>query len=233
MEYPPEKKKSEENLEVFNALCALIPTYGDINSLFFKTIIPNSYEKRKNKWYRKLADVVSELQTKVDNLSEVIKEDQFTTLFIRASITAYKTEHVEKYEALKNVLINSVIELNVNEDMLIVFIDLVDRLTVSHLKILKFINDNPDNIIKATSYDSLFEAFTKYNQNRICERYEFNFLFKELERNGLIFISSDIKEFTGINEPILLASESENTAFPNLKINEIGLSFLKFINPQD
>jgi hypothetical protein len=68
------------------------------------------------------------------------QDDVFVTVVMQTSQIALRNHQVEKLEALRNAVLNSVLS-TIEEDEKFVFLRLIDQLTPLHLRTLKFLDD--------------------------------------------------------------------------------------------
>lgn len=108
----------------------------------FSAIIGAPIEKRRDEWINAISKDLNELNEKVDSLPETLSSNEwFITVLLNASQVAIKNHHKEKLEALRNIVIWVATNLDTNLDIALIFIQLIDKLTPSHLRILRFFND--------------------------------------------------------------------------------------------
>lgn len=120
-----------------------IPFAGGPASELFNAIIAPPLSKRRDKWLIELADALRTLEARVEDLhvDELGSNDAFVTTVIHASQIAIKNHQLEKIEALRNAVLNAALSTDPGEDLLLVFLGLVDTLTVLHLRILDVLHD--------------------------------------------------------------------------------------------
>lgn len=125
------------------AALSAIPLVGSPISEFFSVVIAPPLEKRRTEWLIEIYQRLQYLEKTVaglkgENLAE--NENFISTLFYATTI-AMRTHQHEKLEALKNAVTNSLIMPSIDENMQLIFLNLVDRYTPWHLIILKFLDD--------------------------------------------------------------------------------------------
>ncbi len=142
-------------------------------------------DKRRIKWQD---EIESRLSTLEKTLDDVGNSENFTTVLIKATEIAMKTASEEKRIYLANAVLNSA-ESNIEEEKLIVFLDLIDKYTVSHIKIIHFFF-NPRAFVDASSYymgsptTPLFDVYPELN-NKL-----FNKIYKDLYIDGMITLDN-------------------------------------------
>ena len=76
-------------------------------------------------------------------VADVVGDDAFVDATLQALDVARKTSDRSKREALRNAVLNAALKLPPDEAERHVFLDLIDRLSGLHLRILKAFNDPP------------------------------------------------------------------------------------------
>jgi hypothetical protein len=95
--------------------------------------------KRMSDWCEELRLHLNELSQKVDRLTPetLAKNDAFVSAFAQATQAALKTHQAEKREALRNAVLNVAIGSAPSEDLQLIFLNLVDSFTPTHLGVLR------------------------------------------------------------------------------------------------
>jgi hypothetical protein len=111
---------------------------------FFSMVISPPLEKRRDAWLIEIFTRLKQLEEraegfKVENLAQ---NENFISVLFYASLTAMRTHKQEKLEALRNAVINSALRPPVDENLQLMFLNIVDRYTPWHLVILQLL-DNP------------------------------------------------------------------------------------------
>lgn len=131
-------EKSLEIAEIAGkTLLSAIPIGGTLVAAVFDTVKGNVLAKRQARWRNIIEERLSAVETTIENIGN---NEKFATMLIKTTELAIKTEKEEKIKYLANALVNS-INTNMDEDKMIIFMSLIDKYTVSHLKILNFFND--------------------------------------------------------------------------------------------
>lgn len=141
-----------------NAAISSIPALGSVASEIFNMVIVAPLEKRKEKWMLKIAESLEELQNKVDgfDVNKLCNNELFVSVLNRASQLALSNHQEEKIFALKNAVMNTALNISIDENEEMMFLNLIDVMTPWHLKII-FYFDNPKErfeeiSIKPTEY---------------------------------------------------------------------------------
>ena len=129
------KEKALDTLEIVGktALSA-IPIGGALVTSVYDTVKGNCLSKKQEKWRIALEERLVKLES---TLEDIGNDELFTTALVKATELAMKTAREEKLFYLANSVINS-LNPNLDEEKLIIFLDLLDKYTVSHIKILYF-----------------------------------------------------------------------------------------------
>ena len=120
------------------------------------------------------------------HLEDLGANEQFTTALIKGTEIAIKTVNQDKVSFLANAVINS-FQQSIEEEKLIILFELIDKYTVSHIKIINFFN-NPKKFetTKTASYymgspsDLLFKAYPKLDNSL------FNKIYRDLYLDGMV-----------------------------------------------
>lgn len=184
---------------------------GSLIKYLMDTVITPSLEKRRQRWFEKLAEAMEVLQEQVNNFSVpvLLENEEFTTLFIHSTNVALKTHQQEKLEQLKNAFINMVkLDMDFEEKMR--FIRAIDEFQLIHMKLLEQIEKNN---FSNRSYLELKDMALKQ------------------------LFSNNYSLFYGTYNDLLLYGFIENDSNKSLKIEEtdtvvlskLGENFLTFI----
>jgi hypothetical protein len=144
MERPPKSKSTADIArEVGRAIVSAIPAAGGPIQVVFENVFSAPIEKRKQEWLEKLADVVTELQQRVEGLTpeNLAANEVFVTVAMQASQVAIRNHRNEKLEALRNAVLNSGLPNPPEEDEQLIFVRLIDQLTLWHLRVLALLNN--------------------------------------------------------------------------------------------
>lgn len=143
---PKSRSKGDVAREVGRAIVSAIPVAGGPVQVVFENVFAAPLDKRRQAWLEELAEVVSELQDRVDGLTpEKLAQDQvFVTVALQASQIAIRNHQNEKLEALRNAVLNAGLPNSPHEDEQMIFLRLIDQLTPWHLRVLALLNNPTD-----------------------------------------------------------------------------------------
>ncbi|HUV03541.1 MAG TPA: hypothetical protein VMX94_00370 [Armatimonadota bacterium] len=123
-------------------LC-MIPVLGGPVAELFSMILTPPISKRRDKWMESVAEGLRWMEENMEGLKieDLSENESFVTTLVQASQIAIRSHQAEKLEALRNVVLNSALPNPPDEDMQLVFLNLVDQFTTWHLRVLKFLDE--------------------------------------------------------------------------------------------
>ncbi len=221
-------KNAEIAHEVIVTTLELIPNCGDRIAKLFNLVAPSPYKKRLENF---LAEVDRRLKlleaTRKIQLSDLESDEFFLSMLAKTADIAIKNHQVEKIKHCVNIVVNSITEIDMNEDLKLLFADYIDVLTPSHIKLLDYFADQESNLINIDSYQQLFQKFTEYTCILMETDYFKTFCEGLITRN-LIQISSSVDDFSTVYKSIYLTDNDDDNA-PKFRVTSIGKLFLRFI----
>jgi hypothetical protein len=168
---------------------------GPILAEFLSMVIAPPLEQRRDAWLVEICTRLKKIEEVVEGfkIEKLVQNQNFISTLLYATQIAMRTHQQEKLEALRNAVINSAIRSNVDENLQLMFLNLVDRYTPWHLVILQFL-DNPHQYGEShgikypnrTSFDNLgtIIELTFPELNKKQEFYDQ--IVKEMISNGLL-----------------------------------------------
>ncbi len=111
---------------------------GPFFTALYEAIKSNELKKRFNEWSDLIEYRLSKLEMQMEDLS---KNESFVTTIMQATNSAMKTTKKGKRLCLANAVTNSA-KVQIDESILLIYLNLIDKYTELHLKILAFL-DNP------------------------------------------------------------------------------------------
>ncbi|EPY08218.1 hypothetical protein PAALTS15_05803 [Paenibacillus alvei TS-15] len=117
-----------------------IPVIGGGASELFSLLVAPPASKRRDQWLEKLAQGIEELKRNVPefDVNSLKDNDIFITTVLQATHVAIRNHQEEKLIALRNAVLNSAIGIEIDENIQLMFLNMVDSLTPWHLRILTF-----------------------------------------------------------------------------------------------
>ena len=205
-------------------LLPLIPVFGGTAAEFFSFVISPPLVKRRDEWLIDIFDRLVSLEEKTErfNIANLSENENFISMLLYATQSAMRTHQKEKLDALKNAVVNSVLIPDIEENMQMIFINIIDRYTPWHLIILKFLDDprkfGDEKGITYSQYGmGAKSSILEYANPKLKGKKEFyGQIVKDLYYNGLINLES------------LHTTMSENGMFQS-NTTKMGKDFLRFI----
>lgn len=126
----------------FQAGVSALPFGGTVNNLINAVVAP-SFERRRERWFKKLAEVVEEVNSRVDDfdLEQLADNELFVTAVFEASRIATVTHLDEKLDLLKNVLVRLAVDTDSDDFLALQMLRFVDTLTPEHFLVLRYCSD--------------------------------------------------------------------------------------------
>jgi hypothetical protein len=181
---------------VKTGLSALPFGVGGVAAELFSFLIEPPISKRRDKWLVQLAEGLEELRHKQPgfDLDSLRENEIFITSVLHATQAAIRNHHEEKLLALRNTVLNSAIQVELDESMQLMFINMIDTMTPWHLKILLYFQDPAEWFVRnqkeipnaGTPSQALEAAFTELRGRRSF----YDIIIKDLNNQGLLNIDS-------------------------------------------
>ena len=176
----------------------LIPFVGPLFSELIGVYTNKKATKRFEQWAKLVEERLEKLDKKIDEDNE-----KFYSAMVKTTQIVAKTHQKEKLEYLANALINSA-DIDLDEDLNQIYLDLIERYTVSHILLLKFYLKNWRK--SAVEQKQLVKTYFKNDGSFLCYQ---NQLFVD----GLLGRSNDAKD--------------------GVVVMPFGIGFLNFISEND
>ena len=228
----PKANKSDRTHSAIKAVLNCIPYVGGGIAEIFNSIVIPSVEKRRIKWMEEVGSLLERLEANQDGIvNKLMHDEEFISLLILASINAYKTHLEEKYKMFKSVLSNS-IGNDILFDVKQIFLNFVDELTVSHIKVLYFIFNNEVYMKCSNDYQKIYDIWKMTESIEKINLTTFKYLLEDLGGKGLLIISDDMQEIGNqVYQSSYITVEGDDNIenLPFIKISELGITFLSFI----
>jgi hypothetical protein len=201
-----------------------VPVVGTAASELFNLVLTSPVEKRKEEWMIRIFNTLQEVQEKVESfqIESLANNDRFISIMTRASQLALINHQQEKLQALHNAVINSALNISIDENEQMMFLNMVDTFTPWHLKLVYYF-ENPvkrfnENIIERPDFmmggirDGLYAFYPE-----LANRDEFV---------GVIF--NDLFTYKIINTSSLGGSMTNDGIYAS-RLVDYGRRFLNFI----
>jgi hypothetical protein len=164
-----------------------IPMGGALVTSVYDTVKGNCLSKRQEKWKIALEERLTKLE---NNLDDIGNNELFTTALVKATELAMRTAKEEKMTYIANSVINS-LNPDLDEEKLIVFLDLLDKYTVSHIKIIYFFFDpkrfegvNSNAYMMGSPSTPLFSVYPELN-NELFKK-----IYGDLYTDGMVTLEN-------------------------------------------
>lgn len=128
----PKKQQIDYFRDIAKIPVALIPTGSSVLDLVFTSPI----SKRKDAWAKELGEKVQWLLDKGLSIEDLENNEKFIDVVFQATQIAIKTSNREKINALKNAVVNTVLNESFDASITQIFLNLIDELTPLHFNIL-------------------------------------------------------------------------------------------------
>lgn len=117
-----------------------VPVIGGVASELFSFLLSPPISKRRDKWLIQLAEGMEELKNNKPefDIASLADNDIFITTVLHATQAAIRNHQEEKLTALRNAVLNSATGIGIEENIQLMFLNLIDSLTPWHLRILNF-----------------------------------------------------------------------------------------------
>ncbi|MBM1558546.1 hypothetical protein JQV19_17670 [Sulfitobacter mediterraneus] len=139
------KNASEHLLNLLKATLSTIPFGGGIASLM-TDYIPSMKQERLEKFVQEVSDDLRSLQDRINE--DTIHTDEFAFIFEKCFKGAAENYQQAKLQAFRGILINTAIGSDIEADEGEYYLNLVERLSALHLRVLAFLA-NPQSYLLA------------------------------------------------------------------------------------
>lgn len=143
MEKPPQKTSEDIVHASVKGLVSGIPYAGGPLSVALENIFASPIERRREKWFEKLAEVVSELEQRVADLSaqKLSENELFVTVTLQATQIAIRNHQEEKIKALRSAVFQAGLPDGPDEELQLMFLQFIDELSPGRLQLLALLDD--------------------------------------------------------------------------------------------
>jgi hypothetical protein len=171
----PEEDKKDAAYTALKAALSAIPYIGGPVAELLKYVIAPPIDKRRDDWLENIAYRLYECEKKIESfkVNDLRGNDLFITIFLNATAIAIRNHQSEKLLYLQNAVLNTAIKIPIEENMQIMFINMIDTLTPLHLRVLKYFHDPKiwleNNKVSELSLKNVFPelAYDKTFYNRV------------------------------------------------------------------
>lgn len=162
----PKKSKADYANSIAKGVLSAVPVAGGPLSVLFETVFSSPLDKRKEQWFHSLAEAIEKINEKVEDMTpEALSQNEtFISASMQATQIALRSHQKEKLTALKNAIINSAIDISMDENKSLMFVRIIDEMTPIHLKVLAFLN-NPKSFEHELQSRKPHNVKTHYGEN--------------------------------------------------------------------
>lgn len=130
------------------AALSIVPVIGGPLAELFTFVVEEPIGKRRDAWIAEIAGRLEDLRSqRGDDFIERLRENpRFTTALLQASQIAVRNHQREKIEALANAVLNTALGMPPDETEESIMLNLIDRLTPTHIALLKLFQNPRNNL---------------------------------------------------------------------------------------
>lgn len=139
----PEPLKVDRADSVARALVSFIPGAGGPAATLVDLVITPPLERRREEWFNRVGARIVALEDEVEGfaVAALVEDEMFITAVTTASQIAVRNHSEEKLTALKNAVVSVALRTEPDVERQAVFLSLLDYLTPSHIRLLRFFQD--------------------------------------------------------------------------------------------
>lgn len=221
---PPHSDSGDKLHSIAKAVISAVPYIGGPGVELFQMVVVPPLEKRRAEWMDEIAKGLRMLEEqgkiKIEDLNS---DDNFVDTVLHCTQLVLRNSQEEKRRALRNAVLNSALPEKTDQSRQQIFLNLIDVLTVWHLKILALLQDPmawyskhdkkfPDFVYTANLTQVLEDAFPELRGQRTF----YDHVWADLHQRGLI----------GTDSPHGMMTPNGVRA---KRTTDIGDQFMKFI----
>ena len=134
----PEPLRGDIAEDIARKTLALVPVLGGPAAALIDVMLAPALEKRRIQWSNELAELVNDLRARDPSLTvaSLSADDEWIDAVLAATLVALRTSREEKWRALTSALAHIALRDEPDRDLNSVFLNLIDVLTPSHLRVL-------------------------------------------------------------------------------------------------
>ncbi len=143
MENPPSRASGDTVHAFAKAIAGSIPSVGGPLSVLLETVFAPPIERRRDKWFKEVAEVISKLEQHAANVTaeKLSQNEVFVTVAMQATQIALRNHQDEKLQALRGAVLSSGLPNAPDEHLQLTFLRFIDEFTALHLVILALCNE--------------------------------------------------------------------------------------------
>jgi hypothetical protein len=141
--YPEDSDRRQGLTKTAEIGLSAVPVVGSALQIALNDLAGRRLAERRTRWLNDLAAKVYQLEEQIGDFARLTNEDAFMDALTTAAQIADRTSRIEKLEALRNAVVNSVTPDAPDLDTQQLFFDMIDRFTPTHVRMLKLLSDPP------------------------------------------------------------------------------------------
>ncbi|GAA2662242.1 hypothetical protein [Paractinoplanes durhamensis] len=141
--YPEDSDRKQGLTKAAEMGISFVPVVGSALQVALNELAGRRLADRRTAWLNDLAEKVHSLEDQIGDFEKLTSEDAFMDALTTAAQIADRTSRVEKLRVLRNAVVNSVMPGAPDLDAQQLFLDLIDRFTPTHVRMLRLIADPP------------------------------------------------------------------------------------------
>jgi len=139
---PTKPAAGDAALTVARAGLSALPLVGGAATELLNAAVASPLQQRRDGFVNRLAERLLALEhAGLLRISELGTNEAFLDVVLHATTLALRTKSAEKRTALRNACLNAALPSGLEEAWQLVFLNLIDRFTEWHIRVLKFAND--------------------------------------------------------------------------------------------
>lgn len=221
----PEPESADTAQTAVRGLISIIPGVGSPINEVLSLVLAPSVSRRRDAWFKELADVVEELRSKHVDVGDLANNEAFVSAMIQATRIAASTNKDEKRTILRNALLNVALGKGPDEDTQHIFLNVVDAFTASHVRVLDVLWRGAGRMNEKL-WDRESVPITRRNYRMAIE-----LLVPELKGQTVLldYIMNDLRNRTFTQFSALESGFPQGNTITNM-----GIQFIRFVlNPNE
>jgi len=155
---PPTKSTGDKVHQVIRAGLGLLPIGSGTAVEIFNALVTPPLEKRKEIWMSAITEALQKLEDrKILTIDDVFNNEKFITILVEASSIAIRNHDKEKLEALKNVVIHTALDPDIDDAIQSIVLRTISNCSGAHLYLLKRKSEVSNNDIEYNELIPMYE----------------------------------------------------------------------------
>jgi hypothetical protein len=216
----PQPETADRVVLALKALAGTVPIVGPMGAAILEDLAGPRLASRRDDWFNDLAERVRRLEAQgVVTIAGLQQNDAFVDAVATAAAAAMRTSSQEKRAALRNAVLNAAIGQGGDQARQQVFLNLTDRFSELHLRMLRFAQDARQLVPAGKSAPALPNATLVLRDT-----------FPDAELNASLYelVWSDLHA-SGLVRVAKLENGPEGDARSIKRTTELGDQYLAFI----